>query len=484
MDMLLSKLRAGREIPGEGLQLSFRITGELPEDKDGGSCRFFVAGRRGDGSAVYTASRSLSGAEEAEVEGAKSAVVEALRLSGGKTIAEAYNAAMELLSKGGKPGVEFLAYVTAHDTAGFGPFSMLMEDKENIEEIIINRPCSPIIVYHSRLGFCRTNLAFRSEQAMRSALNRLVADAERELSSQTPIIDAQLADGSRVHAQSRPYSTNGAAVSIRLRSRGRVGVGQLLEGGTFTGDTLAYLWMAVDCGMNIVVSGAPASGKTSLLLSLLSLLPRYERIVVVEEDASELSMGDNFANSVNLQGRTHLLSKAGLRDQVMNALHVRPDRIVIGELRGAEARDVFSAGNLGMPFMTTMHSNCDGASLLGRLSSKPMEVEPQALSALDLAVFMRKDGTSRRIDSICEYSWAVRDNIDIKACDQDGCVKSRLDIGALKAGAQGSKVLARFSRLRMVSMQKAVAELRKRSKYVSAMPAGADAASYVQAYGL
>ncbi len=462
----------------EGLPASFSVSGDAPSAAEF-SGRFFTAGSGKDGN-VYSVGRVLTSSDEAMMAAAKRAVVSNLAPGSSASVKDAYALALSSLPQDVQDR-ELISYMAAHDTAGFGPFSMLMDDKENMEEIVVNSPTSRICVYHSRLGFCRTNLSFRSEQAMRSALNRLIADAERELNSDTPIIDAQLADGSRVHAQLRPYAPGGAAVSIRLNSSNKIDMRKLLSTGTLTSDALAYMWMALDAGLNIMVSGAPASGKTSLLMSLLSFLPRHERVVVVEEDVSELRLDHDLSNFVGLQGRAG--SKAELRDQVVNALHIRPDRIILGELRGPEARDVFAAGNLGIPFMATMHSNCDARSLLDRLTSKPMEVERSNVSALDVALFMRKDGASRSLSSAWEYRWATRDAIPAEGTGDIGCAMSQVNFSNLRSSATTLKVVERFADLHLITVQKAAAELRRRSRFLASIDSNASVTEYIRSYG-
>lgn len=458
---------AARAITEQPARLTFRLTGESPDQvlsQDG--FRRIGPGKSGN---VYAVGGRLGGDDERAAALAKGAVIAAHATAQDwrSAVSLARETALRSLEARGSASKELLAYLVAHDTAGFGPFSVLLEDSANIEEIVVNRPTSGISVYHSKFGLCTTNLAFESEGSMRLMLNKLIADAEKELNADTPIIDAQV-EGSRVHAQLRPYAVNGAAVSIRLNSASKVDLRRMVESGTIGTDALAYLWMALEAGLNIVISGAPASGKTSLMLSLAALLPRHERVVIIEEDASELMLGSAFANAVNLQGRKG--SKADLQAQVINALHIRPDRIVIGELRGAEARDAFSAGNLGVPFMTTMHSDCDGDGLVRRLTARPMCVEPDSISALDVAVFMGREGQERRVRRICEYRWATRGDIDIgKVGGSPYAVSDVLDRGMDAELLKGSKAIARFAERNVIPVQRAVAEFRKRARFLSKM---------------
>lgn len=359
-----------------------------------------------------------------------------------------------------------MLYILRHDIFGYGPFSMLMEDKKNIEEIVVNAPNDNIGVYHSKYGYCKTNMKFRDEGGFRYAINRLLEGVDKELNSNTPIIDAQFADGSRIHAQGAPYATRGAAASIRLSGSKFTDIRNMMSSGSVSAEELAYLWMAIETGCNIVVSGAPSSGKTTLLLALSCFVPRYQRIITIEEEVDELRYYSNFMNSVPLQGSAGN-AKVTVRDQIINALHLRPDRLIVGEIRGGETASVFSGANLGVPFMTTMHSSTDGKALINRLQSKPMSVEPQSISMLDVAVFMRTEGLSKRkISGISEYRWLSRSEISmddgaeykISAISQDGALE--------ESAVKQSKALELYSKSELISGKLALKEFKRRVAFL------------------
>lgn len=368
---------------------------------------------------------------------------------------------------------ETLAYLVAHDIVGYGPLSILLEDSANIEEIEINAPTQNISVFHSRYGRCTTNLRFNSEQDFRFMLNRLISATEKELNSTTPVIDAQLPDGSRVHAQTRPFAISGATATIRLSGSKSIDILSLMKNGTLTSDILAYLWFAIETNQNIIVSGAPASGKTSLLLALNAFAPTYQRIVTIEEDINELKFYSNFYNVVPLQassGRRGI----SLKQQVVNSLHMRPERLIIGEIRGDEAGEVFTAANLGIPFMTTMHSSANGTALVNRLLTKPMSVQPSALNMLDLSLFMvRKSESERALDSIVEYRWHSRAEVQegrLEELPKDYLPteiyrNGRFDAEQLRC----SKVLASYCKQNHASEGAVMKEFKKRTKFLDAM---------------
>ena len=234
-----------------------------------------------------------------------------------------------------------------------------------------------------------------------------------------------------------------------------------------------------------MVVGAPASGKTSLLLAASSFIPIFQRVIIIEEEANELKFGSNFINIVNIQSSSS--SKAALKDQVVNALHLRPDRLIIGELRGEETKDVFSAGNLGVPFMTTLHSDIDEKSLISRLSSRPMSVEPHTISALDMAIFMKKDQSRRIIEKVSEYEWVVNNEVGIADVENrrykvlNVIEKGEVNTAALKK----SKIIGRYARINTISIKDAIEELESKARYLDFLKENqVDEAEYIRNYGV
>jgi type IV secretory pathway ATPase VirB11/archaellum biosynthesis ATPase len=365
---------------------------------------------------------------------------------------------------------DYVSYILAHDTVGYGPISILMEDRERIEEIEINSPSAPISVFHVSYGRCRTNLRFANEMHFRHALNKLIYETDKELGDNSPIIDAQV-DGARIHAQMKPYAASGAVASIRLSGSKIVGADYLAKRGTTNFEVLAYLWMAMDAGCNIVIAGSPASGKTTLLSALFFFVPISERIVTIEEDINELKAKIDINNSVALYGSRYGNS-VSTREQVINALRMRPDRLVVGEVRGEETRELFSGANLGVPFITTMHSGSGGTDIIKKLLVRPMSVEPKSLSRLDVAVYMRHlDLSKRLLSDIYEYRWLSRaetDKLGIEIEDSDSVdignivTEGSLDMRTL----QNSKVICAFSRKKGVTAKAALRELVRRAEFL------------------
>jgi Flp pilus assembly CpaF family ATPase len=473
----------------ESAKLTFSITNDYPSKVlETDASGFRAIGKRGAVTVYAINATRMDGRDFALADRVKGEAIRLLLERGaaqnpGEGLTFAYNTCLGLLSGSDtSERKEMIAYLVAHDIAGNGPIGILSEDAINIEEVEVNAHDDNITIYHSKYGRCTTNLKFNSEKDFRFIMNRLIATSGRELNASSPIVDAQLFDGSRIHAQLKPYAIRGAAASIRFNGSRSIDIQRLMKLGTARPDVLAYVWMAIEAGLNIVVSGAPASGKTSLLVAINAFAPPHHKIVTIEEDVNELKFYNNFMHVVSLQG-SNRADRLGIREQVINALRLRPDRLIIGEIRGAEANEVFAGANLGIPFMTTMHSAGDGASLIGRLVAKPMSVQEQNLNMLDASIFMRHDGFGHRtIDGISEYDWLSRDEVsvdDVPQAQKEGfSIRPIVKGGAMDGKAvHGSKALREYSRRNMCGMTAAQKEFRRRVGLLKGIVEGKGASS-------
>jgi len=412
--------------------------------------------------------------EEEQAKAAKAKVIDILANGNDEISINLFDKALEiakteLASKIEANRAAYISYMIAHDTVGYGPLSILFEDKQNLEEIEVNSPQAPIVVHHTVYGKCQTNLKFSSASWFRHFLNRLIYNTEKELNENTPIIDAQV-ENARVHAQIKPYALSGAAASIRFTNTKKVAADYLIRNKTASAEVLAYLWLAVDAEANIIIAGAPASGKTTLLSAISSFIPKYQRVVTIEEDVNELKIDYDINNTVALYGTRY--NGTTTRDQVINALRMRPNRLIVGELRGSEAKELFSGANLGIPFMTTMHSNPGAIDVIKKLLIKPMAVDPKALSALDLVIYMRQTGIrSRLVESAYEYLWLN------KAESESGMpINGENEVSTLttvkngmleKSAMQGSKIIKMYAKKQGKSIKQALNELEKRTAFLS-----------------
>ncbi|NLY33771.1 MAG: Flp pilus assembly complex ATPase component TadA [Alcaligenaceae bacterium] len=241
------------------------------------------------------------------------------------------------------------------EAVGLGPLEPLLQDA-NITEIMVNRHDEIYVEENGRLQ--RHHAAFSSEQAVVGVIDRIVAPIGRRIDESSPMVDARLADGSRVNAIIPPIALKGASLTIRKFPRHRPAMQDLLKLGSLDTCMSRFLESCVRLRKNIIVSGGTGSGKTTLLNILSNCIPADERIVTIE-DAAELRLNHEHlvaleARPANLEGRGQVM----IRDLVRNALRMRPDRIVVGECRGAEAFDMLGAMNTGHEgSLTTLHAN-------------------------------------------------------------------------------------------------------------------------------
>ena len=324
---------------------------------------------------------------------------------------------------------------------GLGPLEILFKDP-TISDIMVNGPDS---IYVERNGkVVETNIRFKDQAHLRMIIDRIVSNMGRRIDDSSPIVDARLADGSRMCAVIPPLSLIGPVMSIRRFGKRQLTIEDLIKLETFTEGMYQFLAGAVKARLNIVVSGGSGSGKTTMLNTLSRFIPEDERIVTIE-DTAELTLAQDHV--VRLETRPMNIEGAGAitqRDLVINALRMRPERIVIGECRGPEAMDMMQAMNTGHDgSMTTTHANT-GRDAFSRLetmvmmasSSIPDRVIRQMLaSAVQLVVHCSRltDGT-RKLVSIAEVVGIEGDMVKM----QDIFVFEREGISA------GGRVLGRF----------------------------------------
>jgi pilus assembly protein CpaF len=311
------------------------------------------------------------------------------------------------------------------DTVGLGPLEDLLADPE-VEEVMVN---GPERVYVERRGRIEAaDVAFANEEELRNAIERILAPLGRRVDELSPMVDARLADGSRVNVVIPPLSIDGPALSIRRFSARRPGPDELVDLGTLSEAQRRLLEDAVAGRRSVLVSGGTGSGKTTLLNAISSFISPAERVVTIE-DAAELRLQQ--PHVVRLESRPASVEGGGevtIRDLLRNALRMRPDRIVIGEVRGVEALDLLTALNTGHDgALSTVHANSP-ADALSRLETLALmagvglpheAIAEQVQRGIDLVVHLerRPDG-SRRVVEIAEVvraagGTAVRSTADL-----------------------------------------------------------------------
>lgn len=294
---------------------------------------------------------------------------------------------------------------------GLGPLEELIADP-TVSEIMVN--CHNEIFIEQNGQLTRSPVIFTDDRAVLGAIERIVAPIGRRIDESSPMVDARLADGSRVNAVIPPLALKGPSITIRKFSRQKLGGEDLIRFGSMSPAMLEFLHTAVKQGANIVISGGTGSGKTTLLNVLSSYIPDDERIVTVE-DAAELQLSQ--PNLVSLEARPANMEGKGavpIRDLVKNCLRMRPDRIVIGECRGGEALDMLQAMNTGHDgSLTTAHANTprdciarlEVMTLMAGLDLPVQAIREQICSAVDIIVQQSRFSCgSRRVTHVTEVS--------------------------------------------------------------------------------
>jgi len=316
---------------------------------------------------------------------------------------------------------ERLTQEIANDTLGHGPIEPLLQD-DTVNEVMVNGPSDVWIERSGRLE--KTGVRFTDEHHLRRIINKIVAQVGRRVDESSPMVDARLPDGSRVNAVLPPLSLTGPLLTIRKFSKKRWDLGDLVTINSLTPDAKEFLDAAIRAELNMMISGGTGSGKTTLLNALSSAIPEDQRIVTIE-DAAELRL--NQAHVLRLESRPKNVEGQGeiaIRELVRNALRMRPDRIVVGEVRGAEALDMLQAMNTGHDgSLSTCHANTP-RDAVARIESMvlmagiefPMQAVRQQLSrALDLIVQIERfnDG-ARRIVNITEVQRMEGDTVTLQ----------------------------------------------------------------------
>jgi pilus assembly protein CpaF len=304
-----------------------------------------------------------------------------------------------------------LAEELTDETIGMGPLAPLIADPA-ISDILVNGPDKVYVERFGRLE--RTDIRFRDADHIIRVIERIAARVGRRIDTGSPMADLRLPDGSRVNATLPPVTIDGPTISIRRFGRRRLRRGDLLAIGTMSPEILDFLAIAVRARKNILISGGTGAGKSTLLGALAEVIPDSERIVLIE-DTSELMLDQEHivrmeTRPPNIEGRGQITA----RDLVINSLRMRPDRIIVGEVRGAEALDMLQTMNTGHDGgMCTVHANSP-RDALSRLETMVLmagtelpsrAVREQIVSAIHLLVHVRRyDDGVRRIESIAEIT--------------------------------------------------------------------------------
>ena len=330
-----------------------------------------------------------------------------------------------------------------HELFGLGPLEPLLADRE-ISDILVNRFDQIYVERNGRLE--ETPLIFKDDRHLLRIIERIVSAVGRRIDESSPMVDARLADGSRVNAIIPPLALDGPALSIRRFRTDRLGAQDLVDRETLTQPMLDFLAAAVKCRLNIIISGGTGAGKTTMLNVLSSFIGGYERVVTIE-DAAELILRQRHV--VRLETRPPNIEGNGAvrqRQLVINALRMRPDRIVVGEVRGEEALDMLQAMNTGHDgSLTTIHANSPRDALyrmdtmvaMANLNIPEKAIRQQIASAVNIIIQVTRlsDGT-RKVTTVSELTGMEQDVItmhDIFVFERTGLKENGKVCGRFRA---------------------------------------------------
>jgi pilus assembly protein CpaF len=342
------------------------------------------------------------------------------------------------------------------DIVGHGPLERLLED-DTVSEIMVNGPYDVWVERQGRLS--RTPVRFTDDHHLRRIISKMVATVGRRIDEASPMVDARLSDGSRINATIPPLSLSGPLLTIRKFGKQRMDMKALIGRGALAPESADLLSRCVQARLNILIAGGTGSGKTTMLNALSASIPDGERILTIE-DAAELSL--NQRHVLRLEARPANIEGDGaisIRDLVRNSLRMRPDRIVIGEVRGAEALDMLQAMNTGHDgSLSTLHANSprdalarlETMVLMGGYDLPLRAVREQIASALDLLIQIERmaDG-SRRVTAITEVQRMEAEVItlqDLYTFHVDNVSQTNQIVGSLTSTGLRPGFLDKFDR--------------------------------------
>ena len=322
---------------------------------------------------------------------------------------------------------------------GLGEIEFLLRD-EQIEEICVNGSVKPVWVYHRKHGWMRTNLKIDSESHIWNYASSIARAVGRQITTKTPLLDAYLSTGDRVNATIFPISYFGNTISIRKFARKPWTITDYIKTKTISTEVAALLWLAMQYEMNVIVSGGTGAGKTSMLNVLCMFIPENQRVISIEQ-TREITL-PTYLQWVPLVVREATGEGSGsvdMLDLMVNSLRMRPDRMIVGEVRRSEEAEVlFEAMHTGHSVYATMHAETVSETI-NRLINPPISVQPLTLKSLQLVVAMYRDRRSgiRRVFELGEvvptetgvkenllYAWVPEKDSIIEANQSQSLMKS------------------------------------------------------------
>jgi flagellar protein FlaI len=300
---------------------------------------------------------------------------------------------------------DFLVGKLMQDMLGLGEVEFLINDPD-LEEVVIPSSNETIRAYHKKYGWLRTNLKVASEDAILNYANIIARRVGRQITVLTPLLDAHIVSGDRTNAVLYPISTKGNTITIRKFARDPWTIVELIKNGTCNIEIAALIWLAMEYEMNVIVSGGTASGKTVFMNSCMCFMPPNHRIISIE-DTRELTLPEHLywtplvTRIPNVEGK----GEVNMLDLLVNSLRMRPDRIILGEMRRQrEAEVLFEAMHTGHSVYATLHAD-SAAETINRLTNPPINVPKNLLGGVNLNIVMFRDRRKgvRRVFQISEF---------------------------------------------------------------------------------
>ena len=368
-----------------------------------------------------------------------------------------------LISKGVRD-VDRLATQISQEMLGYGKLDPMIKD-DDLEEIMVIGTGSYVFVYHRKIGMMVTNVVFETDDDIRSIIDVIARQVNRRIDQQTPILDARLKDGSRVNATLPPVSADGPTLTIRKFRKDPLTVVDLINYKTMSSHLAAFLWVCTDgLGVkpcNAIIAGGTGSGKTTTLNTVAAFVPPRERIITIE-DTLELQLPHAHVLRMetrppNIEGRGELT----MDTLVKNSLRQRPDRVIVGEVRGAEAITLFTALNTGHSGMGTLHSNT-ARETITRLINSPMNVPSIMIPALDFIIMQNRmyraeGGSIRRVTEVAEIVGMEEGNVQLNRVFEWNNVADKVEYVGI-----ASQTLRDIAEMRGIGITELEEEIEKR----------------------
>jgi archaeal flagellar protein FlaI len=370
----------------------------------------------------------------------------------------------QFLRTRGVRDVERLATQISQVMLGYGKLDPMIKD-DDLEEIMVIGTGSKVFVYHRKIGMMITNVVFDADDDIRAIIDVIARQVNRRIDQQTPILDARLKDGSRVNATLPPVSADGPTLTIRKFRKDPLTVVDLINFKTMSSHLAGFLWLCTD-GMgvkpcNAIIAGGTGSGKTTTLNTIAAFVPPRERIITIE-DTLELQLPHSHVLRMetrppNIEGKGELT----MDTLVKNSLRQRPDRVIVGEVRGSEAITLFTALNTGHSGMGTLHSNT-ARETITRLVNPPMSVPNIMIPALDFIIMQNRmyraeGGSLRRVTEVAEVVGMEEGNVQLNRVFEWNNVTDKVEYVGI-----ASQTLREMAEMRGVSITEIEEEIEKR----------------------